>query len=169
MPRMTLLPVLAGPALLVGIGYGVTVVAPATADSTTTRSAETRPYTVGAVKGRGLYANNGCVHCHSLQRRDTFADAGLGPAPSSEKEDLNDRPAMLGLARYGPDLSCVGDRVPGAAEDADGEAKVDAMVAYLEEPSSVHPGSTMPSYRFLKQADLRRLAAYLVEHTCGES
>lgn len=167
MPRMTLAPVLAGPALLVAIGYGVTVVAPATADVNTRRSDETRPYTVGASKGRDLYASNGCVYCHSLQRRDAFPDAGLGPAPSSAKEDLNDRPAMHGQARYGPDLSCVGDRVPGAAADADADAKLAAMMEYLREPAAVHPGSTMPSYRFLKHDDLRRLAAYLVEHTCG--
>lgn len=166
MARMTLLPVLVGPALLVGAGYGVTVVAPAATN--TDRAATTREYTVGAVKGRDLYASNGCVTCHSLQRRDAFGDAGLGPAESSEKDDLDDRPAMLGQARYGPDLSCVGDRVPGAEDGAGHDAKVDAMIAYLQEPSSVHEGSTMPSYRFLRIADLRRVASYLVEHACAE-
>ena len=169
MPRMTLLPVLAGPALLVALGYGVTVVAPATADTNTERGAATRQYTVGATKGRDLYARNGCVYCHSLQRRDAFPDAGLGPAPSSVEEDLNDRPALHGNARYGPDLSCAGDRVPGAAPDADAEARLAAMMAYLRDPAAVHPGSTMPSYRYLKNDDLRRLASYLVEHTCGEA
>lgn len=167
MPRMTLLPVIAGPALLVAVGYGVTVVAPATANTNTERAAETRQYSVGATKGRELYAKNGCVYCHSLQRRDVYADAGLGPAPSSNKEDLNDRPAMHGQARYGPDLSCVGDRVPGAAADAGDDAAVEAMAAYLREPAAAHPGSTMPSYRFLSNDDLRRLASYLVEHRCA--
>jgi cbb3-type cytochrome oxidase cytochrome c subunit len=166
---MTLLPVLAGPALLVGAGYAVTVIAPATAETNTVRTEVTREYTVGGEKGRDLYAGNGCVYCHSLQRRDAFGDAGLGPAASSDKEDLNDRPAMLGAARYGPDLSCVGDRVPGAAADADKDAKVEAMIGYLQEPATVHKGSTMPSYRFLKHDDLRRLATYLVEHSCGEA
>jgi cytochrome c oxidase cbb3-type subunit 2 len=163
---MTLLPVLAGPAVLVAVGYGVTVVAPATADQNTTRTAATREYTKGGVKGREIYAANGCVSCHSLQRRDTFTDAGLGTAASGPDEALNDVPAMLGDARYGPDLSCVGDRVPGAAPDGDDAARVEAMMAYLRQPSAVHPGTTMPSYRFLKHDDLRRLAQYLVEHTC---
>ena len=167
MARMTLAPVIAGPALLVALGYAATVVVPATAGSSTERGAETRQYTVAATKGRELYANNGCVYCHSLQRRDAYADAGLGPAPSSPKEDLNDRPAMHGNARYGPDLSCVGDRVPGAAPDATGDVAVDAMIAYLRDPAVVHPGSTMPSYRFLNDDDLRRLASYLVEHHCA--
>lgn len=169
MPRMTLFPVLAGPALLVALGYAVTVVAPATANTNTKRTEATREHTVGGVKGMDVYGANGCVYCHSLQRRDAFPDAALGPAPSSNKEDLNARPAAHGQARYGPDLSCAGDRVPGAAADANTEAKVDAMIAYLEEPASVRPGSTMPSYRFLKHDDLRRLAAYLVEHTCAEA
>jgi cbb3-type cytochrome oxidase cytochrome c subunit len=166
---MTLLPVLAVPALLVAIGYGVTVVAPATADANTHRTAGTRSYTKGAVKGRALYANNGCVACHTLARRDTFTDAALGGAPTGPDEALNDAPALSGDARYGPDLSCVGDRVPGAKENAAGDARIDAMVAYLRQPSAVHPGSTMPSYRFLRSADLRRLAQFLVEHTCAEA
>jgi cytochrome c oxidase cbb3-type subunit 2 len=164
---LSLFPVIAGPALLVAAGYGVTVVAPATARTNTVRTEETREYTVGAGKGRELYAANGCVYCHSLQRRDAYGDAALGPAPSSHKEALNDRPAMLGDVRYGPDLSCAGDRVPGAVEDADDKARLDAMIRYLESPSSVREGSTMPSYAFLEHADLRRLASYLVQHTCA--
>lgn len=168
MRRMTLFPVLAGPALLVALGYGVTVVAPANAKVNTDRSVA-RTYTKGAEKGRHLYAANGCVYCHSLARRDTYTDAGLGAAPSGPGEALNDRPALMGDTRYGPDLSCAGDRVPGAAANADTEQKVDAMVAYLTDPAAVHHGTTMPSYRVLRTADLRRLAAYLVEHTCGEA
>jgi cytochrome c oxidase cbb3-type subunit 2 len=165
---MTLFPVLAGPALIAAVAYGVTVVGPANTGPSTERTAATRGYTKGAIKGHELYANNGCVYCHTLQRKDTFGDAALGgEAPSGAAEALNDVPAMLGDARYGPDLSCAGDRVPGAAEDADQQARVDAMVGYLQQPSAAHPGTTMPSYRFLKHDDLRRLAQYLVEHTCA--
>jgi cbb3-type cytochrome oxidase cytochrome c subunit len=164
---MTLFPVLAGPALLVALGYGVTVVAPANARQNTTRATATRTYTNGADKGRRLYATNGCVYCHSLARRDTYTDAGLGPAPSTPDEALNDAPAMLGDARYGPDLSCVGDRVPRAGTSSTTDEKIDLMVAYLTHPSAIHPGTTMPSYQVLRTADLRRLATYLVEHTCG--
>jgi cytochrome c oxidase cbb3-type subunit 2 len=160
---MTLFPVLAGPALLVALGYGVTVVAPANAK---TDRAAARTYTKGAEKGRHLYATNGCVYCHSLARRDTYTDAGLGGTPSTPDEALNDRPALLGQARYGPDLSCVGDRVPRADANATTDQKIDLMVAYLTHPSLIHKGTTMPSYQVLRTADLRRLATYLVEHTC---
>lgn len=160
---MGLLPVVVGPALIVGAAYGVTVIGPASVS----HDGPARAYSRDGDAGRSVYAANGCVTCHSLQRRDVFADAGLGPAVSTATEDAGDRPAMHGQARYGPDLSCVGSRVPGAGDEAGGEAKVEAMVAYLEEPASVHAGSTMPSYRFLSNDDLRRVATYLVEHTCG--
>jgi cbb3-type cytochrome oxidase cytochrome c subunit len=164
---MTLLPVLAGPAVLVALGYGVTVVAPATARTTTTRAADTRTYTKAAERGRHLYATNGCVYCHTLARRDAYTDAGLGKDPSTPAESLNDAPALMGEARYGPDLSCAGDRVPTAAKDAAKDTRIDLMVAYLTDPAAFHHGTTMPSYRILRTADLRRLATYLVEHTCG--
>jgi predicted secreted Zn-dependent protease len=57
--RMTLVPVLAGPAILLAAGYAVTVVAPATAKANTHRTDATTTYTVGAVKGHRLYAANG--------------------------------------------------------------------------------------------------------------
>ena len=162
--RMSLGPVLVVPALLAATAYAVTVVVPATADTNSSRSATTHEYTKGAVKGRGLYASNGCVACHTLQRRDTFTDAATGPDASSVGEQLNDRPGLLGDQRYGPDLSCVGDRLPKDLKTDDD--KLNWMIAFLQDPPSMHPGSTMPSYRFLRTADLRRLAAYLIEHTC---
>lgn len=165
MRRMTLLPVLAGPALLVAIGYGVTVVAPASADRDFT---VTREHSVAGVKGRGLYGSNGCVYCHTRQVRDAFTDADLASRPSELGDGYYDLPGLQGQARYGPDLACVGDRVPGAEDGATKEQKVAAMVAYLRDPAAVHPGSTMPSYRHLLHRDLERLAAFLVEHTCGE-
>jgi cbb3-type cytochrome oxidase cytochrome c subunit len=168
MRRMTLLPVLAGPAIALAAGYAVTVVAPATAKVNTHRTDDTTTYTVGAVKGHRLYAANGCVYCHSLARRDAYTDAGLAPTTSGPAERLNDDPALIGQARYGPDLSCVGDRVPGAEETADENAKVAAMVGYLQEPSAVHHGTTMPSYRVLRIADLQHLAQYLIAQTCSE-
>lgn len=67
-------------------------------------------------------------------------------------------PAPLVASGYGPDLPCAGDRMPGAAAYADDEARLNAM----------NEGSTVPSYAFLKYDDLRRLASYLVEHTCAE-
>jgi cbb3-type cytochrome oxidase cytochrome c subunit len=164
---MTLLPVLAGPAILVALGYGVTVVAPANAKVNTTRTADTRTYTNGAEKGRHLYATNGCVYCHTLARRDTYTDAGLGKAPSTAAEALDDSPGLLGDTRYGPDLSCIGDRVPAQVKAEDTETRITLMMEYLTDPSSVHKGTTMPGYRILRTADLRRLATYLVEHTCG--
>ena len=166
MRRMTLLPVLAGPAILLAAGYAVTVVAPATAKVNTHRTADTATYTKGGIQGHRVYAGNGCVYCHTLGRRDSYTDAGLASSVSSPSERQNDGPALMGEARYGPDLSCIGDRVPGAAANADDKARLDAMVAYLQDPAAVHHGTTMPSYRVLSTADVQRLAAYLLMQTC---
>lgn len=166
MPRMTLLPVLAAPAILLAAGYAATVVAPANLDVNTHRTAATVTYPKGAHKGHALYGANGCVACHTLGRRDAFTDAGLGPAVSGPAERLNDDPAYVGEGRYGPDLSCVGDRVPGVKASATDQQKLDAMVAYLQDPAAVHHGTTMPSYRVLSTADLQRLASFLLSQTC---
>ena len=167
MRRTTMLPVLLGTALFVGAGYAVTVLLPVADRANTTRTGSTPSYTKGEAAGRDVYVNQGCVYCHTQQVRDTFTDAGLAERPTRAGDTLGARPGLLGQARYGPDLACVGDRVPGAAEDAGHDAQVAAMVAYLQDPAGVHPGSTMPSYRHLSATQLRRLASYLVALHCA--
>ena len=173
--RVTLMPVLLGSAVLLGTGFAVTVALPTADAVTTTETDATRAYTVGETRGREIYVNQGCVYCHTQQVRDTYTDASIGERPTRPADTLADRPASLGEIRLGPDLRCVGDRVPGAGHDADDasadddaarEALVDAMVAYLRDPDSVHEDSGMPSYRHLSGADLHRLATYLVGLRC---
>ena len=167
MRRLTLLPALLGSAVMLGAGFAVTVALPA-ADAVTRSSTETtRAYTEGEVDGREVYVNQGCVYCHSQQVRDTYTDAGLADRPTRPGDTLTDRPASLGEVRFGPDLRCVGDRVPGVAGDADRDDAVDAMIEYLRDPDSVHADSGMPSYAHLSRSDLRRLAKYLVGLQCG--
>ncbi|HVE98837.1 MAG TPA: cbb3-type cytochrome c oxidase subunit II [Mycobacteriales bacterium] len=170
--RTTLLPVLLGSAVLLGAGFVTTVALPTADAVTTTETDATRGYTVGEARGREIYVNQGCVYCHTQQVRDTYTDAGLGGRPTRPGDTLADRPASLGEVRFGPDLRCVGDRVPGASSDVEGddeagrEELVEAMVDYLRNPDAVHEDSGMPSYRHLSRNDLRRLAAYLVGLQC---
>lgn len=175
MRRLTLLPVLLGSALLLGGGFAVTVALPTADAVTTTETDATRGYTVGEVRGREIYVNQGCVYCHTQQVRDTYTDAGLGGRPTRPGDTLADRPASLGEVRLGPDLRCVGDRVPGAstedgdvgaADDAAREELVAAMIRYLRDPGAVREASGMPSYQHLSRNDLRRLATYLVGLRC---
>jgi cbb3-type cytochrome oxidase cytochrome c subunit len=167
--RLTLVPVLVATAVFTGAGYGVTVVLPASDTATTRRTADTPEYTKGAVHGRQIYAGEGCAQCHTRGVRDTASDAGLAGRPTRPGDTLADRPALLGDVRYGPDLRCIGDRVPGVAAGATEDDKIAAMVAYLAEPADYHHGSTMPSYRFLPSTELRRLATFLVAQTCPEA
>jgi cytochrome c oxidase cbb3-type subunit 2 len=164
--RTTLAPVLAGTALAVGLGFGLTVVLPFADAANTKTDATTRTYTKGQVAGHKVYVNQGCVYCHTQQVRDTFTDAGLGPVPSRPRDALRDRPAQFGSARFGPDLTCVADRAASGKEATDEDA-IAAMMDYLRDPAEHHPGSTMPSYRTLSPADLRHLAQYLVSLHCA--
>ncbi len=166
--RLTLVPVLLATAVCTGAGYVVTVVLPAADKATTRGTANTPDYTVGAVAGRRVYGREGCAQCHTRGVRDTYTDGGLAERPTRPGDTLADRPALLGDVRYGPDLRCVGDRVPGVSAGATNEEKVAAMEAYLADPPAYHDGSTMPSYSFLSATDLRRLATYLVAQTCPE-
>lgn len=73
-----------------------------------------------AVRGRQVYAANGCVYCHTQQVRADYAasdiDRKWGERRSAPRDYLFERPAFLGKMRMGPDLANVGKRAP--AEDA---------------------------------------------------
>jgi cbb3-type cytochrome oxidase cytochrome c subunit len=160
--RLTLFPVLAGTAVFLGVGYGVSVVAPATDTATTRTTAETPVYTVGVRAGSDLYASEGCITCHTRQVRDSYADAALAPRPTRPYDTLADEYGATGAVRLGPDLRCVGDRLPDLPEDATLEERLEATVDYLREPHGI-----MPAYDHLSDDDLLRLAGFLLAQTCG--
>lgn len=151
--RLTLFPVLLGSTLFLGAGFATTVLLPTADAANTTRTEHTPEYTVQQGKGRDIFARQGCVLCHTKQVRDTYSDAGIGDRPTRAGDTLADRPALLGENRFGPDLTCVGTRWEGR--------ELDEMVEYLRDP-----GGAMPSYDYLSDADLRRLAAYLLAQEC---
>ena len=96
-----------------------------------------------AAAGQQVYAANGCVNCHTQQVRSgafsTDVEKKLGPRPTVARDYLRDNPAFLGNLRIGPDLTNVGLR----------SSDPNWFHAHLYEPSSVTPGSNMPSYRYL--------------------
>src|SRR5437867_5045651 len=83
-----------------------------------------------AARGRGIYAANGCIYCHSQQIRPDYAaadidrvrDAGPSPRPkwaerrSAPRDYIFDRPVVLGQERMGPDLADIGKRAPTEEE-----------------------------------------------------
>lgn len=116
-----------------------------------------RTYPDGSAEaiGRDLYISEGCVECHTQTVRPIGTDVGLGPV-SIAGDYANENPALLGAARFGPDLMhyAIGG---GRAEFFDAVL----IQGYLANPRAVIPYSTMPSYSYLSAEDLGALVSYL--------
>lgn len=63
--------------------------------------------TEAGLEGQLVYGTLGCAYCHTQMVRPIIADVGLGPVT------LSDTNEVLGVRRYGPDLSNVGNRLSG--------------------------------------------------------
>lgn len=102
-------------------------------------------------RGRLVYLEEGCIHCHSQYvRAGTHDESWWGP---SRPLDRSQRPPLVGARRQGPDLLEVGNRRSEVWHEA-----------HLRDPRLLNPGSRMPSYEHLFAGDGRRghdLVAYL--------
>lgn len=102
-------------------------------------------------RGRRVYVQEGCIHCHSQYVRAGTRDEGWwGP---SRPLDRSERPPLVGTRRQGPDLLQVGNRRSGVWQEE-----------HLRDPRRLNPGSRMPSYAHLFAGDGGRgrdLVAYL--------
>lgn len=99
-------------------------------------------YSTAAEDGQNLYSSLGCAACHTQMVRPVIADVGLGPVT------LNDTNQVLGVRRFGPDLSDIGARMTASQIEATieglgdhppqslGPQDMSALVAYLNESSS---------------------------------
>ena len=101
-------------------------------------------------RGMKVYRNEGCWYCHTQYLRSSATDSELG-RPLDLDAYLGATPAMLGHERIGPDLT------QGLSF-----ANLSALVDYLSKPGSQGYRSSMPSYAYLGEDDLRALAAYLL-------
>lgn len=101
-------------------------------------------------RGMKVYRNEGCWYCHTQYLRSGAADAEFG-RPLDPDAYLDASPAMLGHERIGPDLT------QGLSF-----ASVKALVDYLSKPGSEGYRTSMPSFAYLGEEDLRALAAYLL-------
>jgi hypothetical protein len=133
------IPVLAGVVGLFVMVVLVGLVGPALPfDAPGARSSEIR-YSELAEEGKEVYSTLGCVFCHTQMVRPVVADVGLGAVT------LHDTNQVLGLRRFGPDLSDVGSRMT--------TSEIEAVIGGLRG----HPPHTLAA------EDLRALAAYLSE------
>ena len=97
------------------------------------------------LKGREIFAREGCFYCHSQQVRfNDETNSALVPdqvfgRPSHEGDYVRDAPALLGTERQGLDLRWEGDRQPSDAWH----------YRHLWNPQLTSPGSIMPSFSYL--------------------
>src|SRR4029453_17606568 len=79
-----------------------------------------RPQSGMFQRGAHVYAENGCVYCHSQQvRADYIADdieRKWGDRRSAPRDFIFDRPVFLGKMRMGQDLANIGARAPAPEE-----------------------------------------------------
>jgi cbb3-type cytochrome oxidase cytochrome c subunit len=102
------------------------------------------------VRGMKVYRNEGCWYCHTQYLRSSSADAKLGD-PLDPAAYAGASPVMLGHERIGPDLT-------QGLSFKDEQSLID----YLSDPGGAAYRTSMPSYRYLGEDDLRALAAYLL-------
>ncbi|MFN3284875.1 MAG: cbb3-type cytochrome c oxidase subunit II [bacterium] len=130
--------------------FVVTVLLPALDPAV--RSARAAPLSAQAVRGRWVYVREGCVACHTQQVRVVEARFGVvrsqgdvGEASTAGQYAGQD-PVLPGRLRLGPDL-----------------ARVGARTSRQELRSMLLSGTGgMPSYRYLPDAELADLVAYLL-------
>ena len=104
-------------------------------------------------RGREVFINEGCIHCHSQYvRPGTSDEERWGPVQSVESV-MAQTPPLVGNRRQGPDLQNIGNR-----------RNSEWNRLHLVAPRSITPGSRMPSYAYLFESgrsDGPALLAYL--------
>jgi cbb3-type cytochrome c oxidase subunit I len=103
-----------------------------------TKPPDRMPYTASEIRGRAVYAREGCHLCHSQTVRFTEDDVRRFGPPSQAWEADDDTPHMWGTRRIGPDL----------AREAGRKAR-DWHLVHLWNPRHVVPASNMPPYSWL--------------------
>jgi cbb3-type cytochrome oxidase cytochrome c subunit len=99
-----------------------------------------------AARGARVYAENGCVYCHSQQVRADYSADDIerkwGDRRSAPRDYIFERPIFLGKMRMGQDLANVGARAPMEPESPPpaGAATPAASPAPRAAPSGASPG-----------------------------
>lgn len=106
--------------------------------------ASVKPYTPLELEGRDIYLREGCYTCHSQMvrpfRNETVRYNG---EYSKAGEFVYDHPFQWGSKRTGPDLHRIGGKYPDSWH-----------YYHMLEPTSMTPGSIMPTYPWLLDDDL---------------
>ncbi len=100
--------------------------------------ASVKPYTPLELQGRDIYIREGCYTCHSQMVRPLRFDTERYGEYSKAGEFVYDHPFQWGSKRTGPDLARVGGKYPDSWH-----------YNHMMDPTSMSPGSIMPTYAFL--------------------
>jgi cytochrome c oxidase cbb3-type subunit I/II len=105
--------------------------------------ASVKPYTPLELEGRDLYIREACNSCHSQMVRPFRSETERYGEYSKAGEYVYDHPFLWGSKRTGPDLHRVGKKFPHFWH-----------YLHMNDPTSVSPGSIMPSFSWLLTNDL---------------
>ena len=105
----------------------------------------TKPYSILELAGRQVYIKDSCNACHSQLVRPFKSETDRYGMYSLSGEYAYDRPFLWGSKRTGPDLHRIGNY-----------RTTDWHENHMWEPSSLVPGTIMPSYKhqFTNKADI---------------
>lgn len=102
-----------------------------------------KPYTPLELQGRDIYVREGCYTCHSQMIRPFRSETARYGEYSKAGEFVYDHPFQWGSKRTGPDLHRIGGKYPYSWH-----------YNHMLDPTSMSPGSIMPSYPWLLDNDL---------------
>ncbi|MBU1099275.1 MAG: cytochrome-c oxidase, cbb3-type subunit I [Bacteroidetes bacterium] len=100
--------------------------------------ASVKPYTPLELQGRDLYIREGCVSCHSQLVRPFRSETERYGEYSKAGEFVYDHPFLWGSKRTGPDLHRIGGKYSNIWH-----------YLHMEDPTTMSPGSLMPTYPWL--------------------
>ncbi len=124
--------------IVVGIGGILEMVPTFLVKSNVPTIASVKPYTPLELQGRDIYVREGCYTCHSQMVRPFRDEVARYGEYSKAGEFVYDHPFQWGSKRTGPDLARVGGKYPDSWH-----------YNHMDDPTSMSPGSIMPSYSWL--------------------
>lgn len=129
--------------IAVAIGGAIEIVPTMLIKSNIPTIASVKPYTPLELEGRDIYVSEGCYNCHSQMIRPFRAETERYGEYSKAGEFVYDHPFQWGSKRTGPDLHRVGGKYPDSWH-----------YNHMMDPSSMSPGTLMPSYPWLFENEL---------------
>lgn len=124
--------------IVVGIGGLVEMVPTFLVKSNIPTIESVKPYTPLELHGRDIYLRDGCYNCHSQMIRPFRHEVVRYGEYSKAGEFVYDHPFQWGSKRTGPDLARIGGKYPDSWH-----------FHHMYDPTSMAPGSIMPSYPYL--------------------